>query len=1033
MTILVKDGTVPVVAYGGRSFGIAATGAAASPDLGYLLRPVVANGEVTLQIDAGRSSPGVTALRICGPGRIYTLNGTEAISVPLGDLTDDPDAPVLPLTVEAVTAGGRTGPMTDMVLVDMIVEEPEPEPEPDPDPEDDTLPPAYVERGGADAAGTVTLPAGIVEGDLVVAFAMRGNVTLVAAPDANWAPVDTAFVAETANSQVFHRFAPAGGMTGALTFANANAVQIIVLRGVNPTTPIRQHARISGPSATTVAMPALPAMPNGNSIVLSLGYIKRNGAGVALAHRSDTTGIHQYVTALGVHTTIGYAVTPEAWPSEVVACLVNTTSGHHAWVLEIDGTNSPIPQAASITAPASLTVGNPWDEGDAFTVNTPTISGTPSAGPTVTWEFRPATGGDWTPGAAWTGTVPVIAEAMDVRLVTTITPGAGQAPVSATSDVYRAIPAPAPEIPPAPLTAAQITVTESVYRPGAQTVTFSPRVQFPGLTFHTMQFCAEVDFSDEDDWHPVTLDEDDEYELFATGHPITPPAYDAALWTEQPADRLARLRFRYKEASDGLWSAASDAVTVPLPPEVEPTLGAPSEDMVTLAITYRQTNGPQRFLNNHALGTNDTNTSHVYIIPPLAAWKGSTQVVGGQTPAQATIAQFGVWDTQYPSAYGGIRGQRDFFFICATALAKITPAVWNALGGNEGGPTPAGQKARLDLMMRASLVSFMWQMSDTNFFILNGGQQVTIRGDNQWGRGFNPNFTLPGEILPWVIAQYMGGPDVANAFLTTYNHNNFVAEITALRNAAGGGGLQDVLLTFNTLGAGVTAARLTAALKGPGGNGPPTIWGNTLADTDNAIARALSQRMWPHPIQIGCTAWPNNINIPTGFNRPANGTFGIFEPTAAGAGPGAGRNAQVGRLAAGAPAHPRLGQLGMAFELNAKDGGTPPSGGGPRCAVKYAMEGAVLAVAGVTTLVAQNALSRVHAGIIDGLERQDNGIFDIEFRFTHGNRDFSKAGRPWAGTNNNGNADVNQAWADARLYSLTIDTHKLIVLPWALG
>lgn len=806
MTILLDSNGDPVrILSEGRLLGVASAAADAPDALGYLLPPELVENSVRLQIDTTRSSPGVTTLRVLGPGRSYLLFGTAAVEVPLAYLTDDVDAPNLPLSAEAVTVSGL-GPGTGVVLLDL------------------------------------------------------------------------------------------------------------------------------------------------------------NG---------------------------------------------QTEPG-------------PTP-AAVIVAPALLTVANPWDEGDGYTYVAPNILGTPTAGPTVVWQFRPATGGDWTDGAAWAGTVPAIEETTDVQLVTTITPGAGLTPVSAISPTYRAIPTPAAEIPPPALTAGQIIVVESLYRPDAQVVTFSPRVQF-ALTAHTFQFTAETDFSADAAWHTVTPD-GDAFELFATGHPITPPAYDAALWTAIPGARLAQLRFRYKLTAGGLWSAASAPVTVPLPVEVEPTLGAVTNAMLTLAMPRAQ----HQTFNNGALGTNDTNTPHTYIIPAIAAWQGSTFQVGGQTPAAYMVAQFGRWDGFYPCAYGGIRGQRDLFFIASAALAKLTPAVWNALG--------AAQKQRIDVAMRGQLVSFIWQMSNTNPYVLNGGAERTIRGDQAWGRGFNPNFVLPGVLGPLMISQYMGGPAAANAFLTTYNHAAFVNEITALRNAAGGGGLQDLLLTFNALGPGVTAANLTAALQSPGGL-PPTIGLNnqaafSLAQVDELFAHGLTAKMWSKVVAPGLDASAPGGKIPKGYQRPAAGTFGILEPTNIAGAAGVGRNAVVGRLAAGAPAHPLLGQVGMAWELSSTDGGQNGSGGGPRSAMKYAYEGAVLCPATTVVLVAYNALSRADPSVIAAMEKQTVGMTDFEFRNLWGHRDFSKGGRPWAGTGNDGNVDWDQTDADAKLYSLLHDAFNLVVVPWA--
>ncbi len=442
----------------------------------------------------------------------------------------------------------------------------------------------------------------------------------------------------------------------------------------------------------------------------------------------------------------------------------------------------------------------------------------------------------------------------------------------------------------------------------------------------------------------------------------------------------------------------------------------------------------QVFQNNN-LGTNDTNTPHTYIIPAIAAWQGINTVVGGQTPAQYMIAQFGRWDgnnpgvngwTGYPCAYGGIRGQRDLFFIACSALAKLTPAIWNALGN--------AQKNRITLAMQAQLVSLVWQMSGTNPYILNGGAERTIRGDQQqWGRGFNPNFTAPGLLGPAMIAQFLG-PAAANNFLTTYNHNNFVNQITAARNGVGGP-LDEVLITFNALGLGVTPANLTAALKRPG-NLPPTIGFNQrplyqVDDANGLFSEVMIQKMWTKVVKSGFQLGGNG-QVGKGYGRPGGAAFGIFEPTnIANSFGGVGRNAMVGMLAPGAPAHPLAGQVGMAFELDATDGGLNGSGGGPRSAMKYAYETAVLCPTTAVVLIAYNALLRNDPNVILAMNRQKVGMQDLNFRNTWGHRDFSKGGRPWSGTGNNGNTNWNQASANAKFYQLLHNAHDLIVVPWA--
>lgn len=117
---------------------------------------------------------------------------------------------------------------------------------------------------------------------------------------------------------------------------------------------------------------------------------------------------------------------------------------------------------ASITTAAYLTVSDPWEEGDGFTVTAPVISGTPFAGPSVVWEFR--AGGEWADGTAWVSTVPSLDETVDVRLRTEITPVPGGAAVIAHSDTYQAVKPADVETPPPPLRPAEVVAVEADHK-----------------------------------------------------------------------------------------------------------------------------------------------------------------------------------------------------------------------------------------------------------------------------------------------------------------------------------------------------------------------------------------------------------------------------------------------------------------------------------------------------------------------------------------------------------------------------------------
>ena len=242
----------------------------------------------------------------------------------------------------------------------------------------------------------------------------------------------------------------------------------------------------------------------------------------------------------------------------------------------------------------------------------------------------------------------------------------------------------------------------------------------------------------------------------------------------------------------------------------------------------------------------------------------------------------------------------------------------------------------------------------------------------------------------------MGGPAAATAFLAGFNRDAFAASIAA-ENVTPAGCLTPLWDTFRqTWPGGPSASELEGAIRAY------RVFGMSLDQTSAIAAYALSDRMWTRTIKVGLTLTANS-EVPNGFPAPTPGEYGIFEPAQDLSGPGSvGRGGFVGRITnkAAWAGLPNAGLLGMAHELESKDGNQNGSGGGPRSSISYAHEGAAIAVTGVATLAVTDMLDRRDAGLKEGIERQSRGITDIKYRNLHGHRDFSKGGWPYVGAGN---------------------------------
>lgn len=130
------------------------------------------------------------------------------------------------------------------------------------------------------------------------------------------------------------------------------------------------------------------------------------------------------------------------------------------------------------------------------------------------------------------------------------------------------------------------------------------------------------------------------------------------------------------------------------------------------------------------------------------------------------------------AANGGYPAQHELQVTGMFATAKLVPRVWNRL-------RPA-ERARVDTLMKASLVASAFTTSDQNPFVLAGGQQYTLDGDSNVNRDWNPNYRegMGGSIL---VATAYFGVERATEILRTYDHDAFVERLAAdgLTNAHG--------------------------------------------------------------------------------------------------------------------------------------------------------------------------------------------------------------------------------------------------------
>ncbi len=237
-----------------------------------------------------------------------------------------------------------------------------------------------------------------------------------------------------------------------------------------------------------------------------------------------------------------------------------------------------------------------------------------------------------------------------------------------------------------------------------------------------------------------------------------------------------------------------------------------------------------------------------------------------------------------PTGNGGYPAQHERHVTAMFVIVKNTPRIWDQL--------TAAEKARIDLIMKATFVADAFTTCDNNPYVKADGTEYALDADDNLNRDWNPNYRegMIGGVLTGVA--YYGSPAAAQAVLTNYNHAQFVAELSA-------NNLPNLYETFNWKTA-------NPASKAPSGS---TI--EAAIDTYKYYGSSLSDYMKIYEALLNDT-YSQAVNA--GLNNGAGISGG-------------------GKIMSGADTLPNKGATGMLKEFDSSDAG------GKRSSFTYAFDG----------------------------------------------------------------------------------------------
>ena len=581
---------------------------------------------------------------------------------------------------------------------------------------------------------------------------------------------------------------------------------------------------------------------------------------------------------------------------------------------------------------------------------------------------------------------------------------------------------------PAPALAADEIDPTSIFRPSAQTATYSGEFTFPDAPTFTAMQASAVEPPTEASW--VALTE-------KSGSPGTWVLGNVSGMNFSSSGGQL-LRFRY--ANGGGWSPASPRVLLsppagavdPLAETFRPSNAALTSAMAEGYQDYRIVreggNAPYGGEGNPSTGAWAKWTT---VTVALAAFAGVTDTFpfngGNVSPITKTINQIKRWvDNAGDKGYigrSGYHGQHELRAIATLCIARKTPAVWDALTTTE--------KDRVRCIIKACLIASCAVSSQgtPNAWIQAG---VTVVGGERSLRGYSsgganvPNFSLPPNITPHVCAAFMaydtGVANAAQLYLDTFTRKTLHDEILAARGTTSA--LDELEKSFRRewtaavqiehnglaakAGPGHTDAQLAQCLR-PGGNAWVSRRGFSLAQTAAAINYEWADRMFskvvrPGPLNVmvdldGAGTGNGPVNVgdvgPAPYNNTAqkhgiktaataNQLHGCLgRPTVAG-------QAGSATIVADWADLPNKGATGMVFELDTTDGGAARAGNA-RSSATYAMSGlGALMCATIAMIV----LGRINAATFSAASKARFliGIDDFNFRAAKGHRSHANGG-----------------------------------------
>ena len=330
------------------------------------------------------------------------------------------------------------------------------------------------------------------------------------------------------------------------------------------------------------------------------------------------------------------------------------------------------------------------------------------------------------------------------------------------------------------------------------------------------------------------------------------------------------------------------------------------------------------------------------------AWSGGASVTlaaaayAGDASADARLleqARYTLTGGNDITANGGYPAQHERHVTGMFALMKLTPRVWNQL--------TAAERAKVDLLMKASLVAGAFTTGDANPYIASGQAERTLDGDTNLGRDWNPNYRegMVGSVL--VGAAYFG-PAQAQSILSSYDHAAFVAELASA-------GLSNIHETF------------TWKARNPGSIAPDAA---TVQNTVRAATTA-GYRYYGLPLTDPMGLYASLLAHTYGrsVNAGLNGGAGI---------------GGAGRIVSGAATLPNPGAAGMLTEFDSADAE------GPRSSAHYAYDGFRPHQTNLLVLVASGHWQAGSATAADAAAKLEVGNTDLWYKIDRGYVGYAK-------------------------------------------